>query len=86
MPKISQFYGITVFMNFREHEPAHFHATYGESEVLINIETLAVYRGSLPRRAMSLIIEWAGRNQHALRDNWRRVLAREHPIPIPPLE
>lgn len=30
MPVISRFYGIVITMNFREHEPAHFHATYGE--------------------------------------------------------
>ena len=28
MPEISRFYGIAITMNFREHNPPHFHATY----------------------------------------------------------
>jgi hypothetical protein len=38
--------------------PPHFHASYGDGEALIEIETLAVYRGELPRRAMALVLEW----------------------------
>jgi hypothetical protein len=45
-------------MYFSDHEPAHFHAQYGEFEALIEIETLAVLRGELPRRALALVLEW----------------------------
>jgi len=30
MPEISRFYGIAITMNYREHNPPHFHATYQE--------------------------------------------------------
>jgi len=29
MPVISRFYGIVVFINYREHSTPHFHARYG---------------------------------------------------------
>jgi hypothetical protein len=49
MPEISRFFGIIIRMFYNDHEPAHFHALYGEDEALIEVETLAVLRGSLPR-------------------------------------
>jgi hypothetical protein len=46
-------------MFWREHAPPHFHALYAEHEALIDIRTLEVIGGSLPRRALALTIEWA---------------------------
>jgi hypothetical protein len=57
MPEISRFFGIVIRMYFNDHEPAHFHAEYGEYEALIEIETLAVLRGELPRRARALVLD-----------------------------
>ncbi len=37
MPEISRFYGIVIRMFFRDHQPAHFHARFGEFEAQINI-------------------------------------------------
>ena len=39
-------------MYARDHQPAHFHARYGDDEVLIEIETSRVLRGMLPRRGL----------------------------------
>jgi hypothetical protein len=39
--------------------PPHFHALYVEHEALIDIQTLAVITGSLPRRALAFMLEWA---------------------------
>jgi hypothetical protein len=38
MPEISRFFGIVIYMNFREHPPVHFHAVYGEFEALITLD------------------------------------------------
>ena len=46
-------------MHFGDHSPAHFHTEYGEYEALVEIETLSVLRGELPRRAMAIVLEWA---------------------------
>jgi len=40
MPKVSQFFGVLIYMYFRDHAPPHFHAQYGDFEALIEIKTL----------------------------------------------
>ena len=52
MPEVSRFFGIAIRFYYNDHHPPHFHAIYGEHEALIEIETLAVLRGELPRRAL----------------------------------
>ena len=59
MPSVSQFFGIVIYLYFNDHSPPHFHAEYGEFEAHYNIETMEVTRGHLPRRAHSLVVEWA---------------------------
>jgi hypothetical protein len=58
MPTISRFYGILIRMFFNDHGPPHFHARYGEFEATIDIGTLAIIEGQLPRRALNLVQEW----------------------------
>ena len=57
MPELSRFFGIIIRMHYNDHDPPHFHAVYVENEALINIDTLAVVRGELPRRALALVLE-----------------------------
>jgi hypothetical protein len=52
MPQISRFFGIIISMFYKDHNPPHFHAEYGDDEVLIKIEDLSIYRGHLPSRAL----------------------------------
>jgi len=51
MPEISRFYGMIVKMFWNDQLPPHFHVEYGDDEALIDIETLRVLRGRIPRRA-----------------------------------
>jgi hypothetical protein len=57
MPTLSSFYGIVIQMFWSDYAPPHFHALYGEYEVLVNIQTLEIIKGKMPRRALSLILE-----------------------------
>jgi hypothetical protein len=57
MPTISTFYGILIQIFWREHGPPHFHALYAEHEALIDIRTLEALQGSLPKRALALVLE-----------------------------
>ena len=86
MPRISEFYGIAIYMYYRDHPPAHFHAIYGDYEALIGIDTLDVYKGWLPGRGMSLVLDWASRHGTQLQENWSRARARLPLLPIPPLD
>ena len=70
MPTISEFFGILVRMYYDDHNPPHFHAYYGEHEALISIETMEILEGTLPRRAKSMIIEWAVEHRQGLLEDW----------------
>lgn len=55
MPQISSFYGITIYMYWRDHAPPHFHAQYGEHWAQITIEEGHLLAGSLPPRALRMV-------------------------------
>jgi hypothetical protein len=86
MPELSRFFGIVIRMYINDHYPAHFHASYGEFEALIEIETLAIYRGGLPRRALALVLEWAALHRDELRQDWEQARKGQTLQPIAPLE
>src|SRR5579883_3354841 len=77
---------IVIRMYFSDHEPPHFHAQYGEFEALVEIETLALLRGELPRRAMALVLEWAALHRQELRSDWERARTGTPVQPIAPLD
>jgi hypothetical protein len=85
MPEVSRFYGIVIKIFYDDHNPPHFHAEYGEHEVLVNINTLAVLGGGLPARALGLVTEWASLRQHDLRAAWQRASQLQPPGKIEPL-
>ena len=58
MPRISYFYGIAIYMYYRDHAPPHFHAICAEFEAEIDIHTAEVTKGQLPRRAFALVRDW----------------------------
>ena len=86
MPTISVFYGIIIQMFWNEHAPPHFHALYGEHEALIDLRDLSVMRGSLPRRAMNLVTEWAADHRDDLMEDWNLCRQLQPPKPIEPLK
>jgi len=85
VPTISEFYGILIRMYFNDHEPAHFHARYGEFEATIDVESLEVQEGELPRRALDLVVAWAEVHKQELRDNWERCREKQSPRKVDPL-
>ena len=86
MPTICVFYGIVVQMFWREHGPPHFHALYAEYEVLIDLRDLRALRGSLPRRAMALVLEWSAEHRDELMEDWNLCSQMHPPKPIEPLK
>ncbi|MFQ5771203.1 MAG: DUF4160 domain-containing protein [bacterium] len=86
MPEISRFYGIIIKMYFNDHVPPHFHAEYGEHEVLVNLSTLAVFAGKFPPRALGLVMEWASQHQDELKSFWEKARRLEPLGKIAPLE
>jgi hypothetical protein len=86
MPVVSRFFGIVIAFYWEDHLPPHFHAKYSGDEAMIEIRTGDVLRGSLSRRALSLVNEWRDMHVSELLDNWERARQREPLIYISPLE
>lgn len=86
MPTISRFYGIMIQMFWGDHAPPHFHAMYAEYEVLINIKTLEVLRGKMPKRALALVLEWANEHRNELLEDWELCTIGQAPKKISPLK
>lgn len=72
MPEISQFYGIRIKMYFlgNEHNPPHLHAIYNENIALIDIESLEIIEGFLPKRAIKLVKEWMMIHKKEILEMW----------------
>jgi len=85
MPIISRFFGIIIFMFWREHNPPHFHAKYGDDEVVIEIESGAV-SGVMPKRALALVQEWREFHKDELIRDWKLAEQKKALFPIKPLE
>jgi hypothetical protein len=85
MPRLSQFYGIAIYMYCRDHAPPHFHAIYGEHEAVFQIATGMVLAGRLPRRARALVEDWLAAHRAELQQDWDLAAANQPLLPIPPL-
>jgi hypothetical protein len=85
MPTICIFYGIVIQMFWNDHAPPHFHALYGEFEALIDIRTLEIMNGELPRRALALVLEWAQEHRAELLEDWELCTRLQTPNRIDPL-
>jgi hypothetical protein len=85
MPVLSKFYGVVVRMLFAPILGAHFHAIYGNREILVALEPLRVIQGDVPPRIRTLVLDWAVRHQAELLTAWRRCANGLRPLPIAPL-
>ena len=72
-------------MFWREHEPAHFHAKYGDDEIVVEIESGKV-SGKMSARALALVQEWRQAHQAELMKEWGFVKSKTQLFPIKPLE
>ena len=85
MPVISRFFGIIIYMYWRDHAPPHFHAKYAGEEVEIEIESGKVL-GSMNRRALKMIQEWSEANKAELLSDWKLAAEQKELKEIKPLE
>ena len=85
VPRLATFYGIVIYMYRPDHPPPHFHAQYGEHVAQIELETLRIISGSLPTRALRLVVEWARLHPQELQSNWELAQALEPLVQIEPL-
>ena len=86
MPKISEFFGIAIYIYYREHQPPHFHAIYGDDEAQISIENLSLLSGKLSPKALGLVVEWATQHQKELLNVWEQAKSHNPLDKIEPLK
>jgi hypothetical protein len=72
-------------MFFKDHAPPHFHAVYAEHEALIDIRSLDIIEGEIPRRALALVLEWAQLHRAELVEDWELCVRNQSPRKIDPL-
>ena len=85
MPVISRFFGIAVYMYWRDHAPPHFHAKYQGQEITVEIQTGNV-EGRINARALTLVQEWRQLHMSELAENWRLAEQKRILKLIEPLE
>jgi hypothetical protein len=84
MPRISEFYGILILMNFKDHNPPHFHVWYGEYKASIEIEN-GIVVGEMPQRALKMVFDWLEMHKPELMDMWANAKAGKPIGKIAPL-
>ena len=57
MPVLSKFYGIVIRMVFTRSFTAHFHAIYGQWELVVGISPLRVIQGDAPGRVRDMVLD-----------------------------
>lgn len=86
MPRISAFYGIVIYMYYRDHGAPHFHAVYAGQEAVISIRSLRVLEGRLPPRALALVRTWGRQHRDELERDWELARANRPLRRIEPLD
>ena len=86
MPTISMFYGIIIKMFFDDHAPPHFHAEYGDYELVITISPIKIIKDDAPKRVKSMVLEWTALQQEELLRDWELCKNMLPPFAIEPLE
>jgi len=72
-------------MFWREHNPPHFHAKYGDDEVVVEIESGKV-SGSMSKRALMMVQAWREEHKEELMNDWKLAEQKKALFPIKPLE
>ena len=75
-----------VFINWREHQPPHFHATYGDEEVLVSINDIEVLEGNIPNKQLKMVLGWAAFHQDELKENWALAEKQQELFSIDPMK
>jgi hypothetical protein len=74
--------GVKIMLYANEHPPPHFYAKFAEFHAVIDIDKLAIIRGSLPPPKSKAVIRWATGRQEALRSAFVEAMAQRRVGPI----
>ena len=80
------FRGIKVYINYRDHMPPHFHATYSGEDVIVSIHDLEVIEGEMQNKQLKMLLGWAALHQDELLENWELAVKKQELFAIEPLK
>ena len=75
MPTLAIIDGMRLVMYWNDHPPAHFHVLMAESRAVVEIGTLRVVAGRLPKSKLAKVRAWAKDRNDRLMVAWERVQA-----------
>ena len=73
-------------MYYADHAPPHFHALYGDDELIVGMSPIRIIAGHASSRVRSMVLEWTALHQQELLVDWQRCRDAQAPLPIAPLE
>ena len=79
MPTVATVEGVKIQFFASEHPPPHFHAVFAEYRAQIEISSLRILKGSLPRAKLSAVLSWAEPRRQALRHVWDLAVTKRKP-------
>jgi hypothetical protein len=71
MPTVAIAEGANILMYANDHAPPHFHVLFAEHRAVIDIETLKLSRGELPKAKLNAIVKWATPRRSELFQAWQ---------------
>ena len=74
MPTLARVGGLSVRVYAHDHDPPHFHVVARDGrEAVVEIDSLAIIAGRLPRREAAQAIAWARENREHLQATWKEL-------------
>ncbi len=80
MPVLAKFYGIVIRMLIDRSFGTHFHAFFGDSELVIGLNPLRIIQGEAPLWVRQQSLDWVRRHQRQLQSDWHVDLGLRTPI------
>ncbi len=84
-PKLSEFFWISIYVYWNDHNPPHFHAIYNDYNCYISINELKILEWNLPQKVEKLVLSWAELYNEELLTAWEDVQNMKTPKKIDPL-
>ena len=85
MPEISRFYGIVVYLLWRDHNPPHIHFSYSGYECTYHILD-GIVEGKAPAKVISKVMEWVALHETELLELWEKAQKGEELYKVEPLK
>jgi hypothetical protein len=70
MPTVATVQGAKLLFYANDHPPPHFHVLFAEYRAVIDIKTLKLVRGDLPKAKLRAVVRWATPRRAALLEAW----------------